>query len=135
MKLGEFSLVNNTERKIEGLLCEVEGLKTLAFNGINLQNTTMVMVDAILESGERHRLYCSANVSKGIRDKSITKEMLFGFPYTLAETKPNAEGKTSQFYRIEMPTSAVNNWIEVEASSLKVEEFVSPIVNYEELIA
>lgn len=135
MKLGEFSLVNNTERKIESLLCEVEGLKSIAFNGVNLQGTKKIMVDITLENGQRHRLYCSDNVSAGIRNKSITKEMLFGFPYTLAETKPNAEGKTSQFYRIEMPTSAVNNWIEVEASSLKVEEFIQSVANYEELIA
>ena len=130
MKLGELSLVNNTERKIEGLLCEVEGLKTLAFNGVNLQNTTMVMVDAILENGERHRLFCSQAVSKGIRSKSITKEMLFGFPITVGDREDG-----SKRFRIEMPTSAVNNWIEVEASSLKVEEFVQSVANYEELIA
>ena len=135
MKLGEFSLVNNTERKIESLLCEVEGLKSIAFNGVNLQGTKKIMVDITLENGQRHRLYCSENVSAGIRNKSITKEMLFGFPIILVTVEDEKTGETRQFYRIEMPTSAVNNWIEVEASSLKVEEFVQSVANYEELIA
>ena len=129
MKLN--SLVQATERTVEGLVCEIEGLKALAFNGVNLQHEDKaVMVDCILENGERHRLFCSKAVSKGIRSKAITKEMLFGFPITVGDREDG-----SKIFRIEMPTSAVNNWIEVEASSLKVEEFVPSIVNYEELIA
>lgn len=124
------SLVTQQERTIAGKVNEIEGLVDLMFNGVNLSHEDKaVMIDAVLGNGERHRLFCSQAVSKGLRDKTISKAMVYGFPVTIA-TRPDG----STFPRVEMPESAVNNWITVSVKDLTAEEFVPSVVAYEDLL-
>lgn len=127
MKLN--SLVQpSAERVLQGKVNEIEGLVSLAYNGVNFQGDKSIMIDCILSNGERHRVWCSKAVSKGLREKTITKKMIYGFPIGTGTRK---DGST--FPQIQLPTSAVNNWVEFSVKDLVVEEFVPSVMSYEDL--
>ena len=125
------SLVKERTQSL-GLVNEIDNLVDLMFNSVNLvHDDKNIMVDAVLENGERHRMYCSKAVSKGLREKTITKAMLYGFPIFEAKTKTGED-----ILRIELPTGKSSNWFAINVKDLKAEDFVpTTVASYEELLA
>ena len=117
-------------RNIVGLVSEVEGLKSLRTNGVNLKNTdTLVFVDLLFENGTELRTFCSKAVSAKVRSKEISLSNLLSFPVVPFE---HEDGDIRNY--IQMPAGS-SNTITVDVKDLVLVNYVPKTVNFEELIA
>ena len=120
-------------RKIVGLLKEVDNLKSIAFNSVNLQNTdTLVFVDLLLADGSEHRVFCSKEVSKMLRTKEITKEVLMNFPIVPYDIT-TADGATVTAYYVQRPAGPSHR-IAFDVSTLTAKDYVPKEIPWAELI-
>lgn len=120
-------------RNIVGLLKDVDGLKSIAFNSVNLQNTdTLVFVDLLLQDGSEHRVFCSKEVSKMLRSKEITKEVLLGFPIVPYDIT-DKDGATVTAYYVQRPDGASHKMV-FDVSTLTVKDYVPAAIPWNELI-
>ena len=129
MNIGTLVEKSAGTRSISCLLKDVDGLKSISFNTVNLQNTgTLVFVDLLKEDGKEYRVFCSKPVSAGVRSKAITREMLLGFPvveYT------DEEGRTGHY--IQMPDGASHK-VTFDVSTLTAKQYVPEVVDWTALI-
>lgn len=120
-------------RTIVGLLKDVDGLKSIAFNTVNLQNVDkLVFVDLLLQDGSEHRVYCSKAVSAGLRDKSIVRDNLMGFPIVPFESEDEAGVKSTRYY-IQKPDGQSHR-VTFDVSTLTVKDYVPAQVPWTDLI-
>lgn len=122
----QFKVYERTENSLisEGTVLSAIGTKgSISLIPKNFKDATK-RVAIVLKNAKGASLIvsCSEQVSKGLRDKSITVNQLAGF-----EILSNEDGVPF----ISMPTGAL---IEFKASELKVKEYTPAAVDYSELV-
>jgi len=119
-------------RVITGLVKDVDKLKSISFNMVNLQHADkLVFVDLLLNDGTEHRIFCSKAVSAGLRSKAITKENLLSFPIVPFQSEDEA-GVINTRYYIQMPDGA-NNKVTFEVKDLVPTTYSPKTLNWEDL--
>lgn len=130
MKINALIERTTSTRNITGLLKDVDTLKSIAFNTVNLLHTDkLVFVDLLLDNGTEHRVFCSRTVSAGLRDKSISKENLLSFPVVPFEEE---DGSTRFF--VQMPDGASHK-VSFDVADLQLKAYEPKVVDWESLIA
>jgi hypothetical protein len=134
MKIEALVVNTTSTRNISGLLSEVDGLKSISFNTVNLAHTDkLVFVDMLLTDGTEHRVFCSKAVSAGLRSKEISKENLLSFPIVPFQSEDEA-GVVGTRYYIQMPDGASHK-VTFNVADLQLKAYEPKLVNWEELIA
>lgn len=134
MKIEALIERTTSTRNITGLLKDVDSLKSIAFNTVNLQHADkLVFVDLLLKDDTEHRIYCSKAVSAGLRDKSINKENLLSFPIVPFESEDEAGVKSTRYY-IQMPNGASHK-VSFDVADLTPKAYEPTVVDWEALIA
>lgn len=93
-----------------------------------------VKINVQRKDGLVSEFYCSPRVSKGLRDKSITRGQLIGFPVTEQVTR-TVDEETGAYVTINVITMPTGAKFELDLDAIVVEEFKATAVNHQELIA
>ena len=134
MKIEALIEKTTSTRNITGLVKDIDGLKSISFNTVNLQNLDkLLFVDLLLQDGSEHRIFCSKAVSAKFRTKEITKENILNFPVVPFESEDEAGIKNTRYY-VQMPDGASHK-VTFNVADLQLKTYQPKLVSWEELIA
>ena len=144
--LLKFKKPEEVKRKELAVIAELVGVNgELSLNPANVANhDKRVIVTMTKEDGTVNRVCCSRNVSKGIRNKSISIPNLVGFSIYESQAfqrdnngdqmfdPETGEALTEPYASVELPTGSTQMMV---FKTDKVEQYVAPIINTSELVA
>ena len=132
MKIEALIEKTTSTRNITGLVKDIDGLKGISFNTVNLQHADkLVFVDLLLNDGTEHRIFCSKTVSAGFRAKEIKKTDIMSFP-VVPFTSTDDDGVVSTRYYIQMP-DGVSHKVTFEVKDLVATTYSPKQLKWEDL--
>lgn len=141
-----FAKPEKVDRKELAVIAELVGVKgEISLNPNNVANhEKRVVVTMTKEDGTVNQVCCSRNVSKGIRNKSISIPNLLGLSIFRSEAyqrdnngdqlfdPETGEALMQPYASVELPTGSTQM---MTFKADKVEEYVAPVVDASELVA